>query len=343
METKNLLFDLIRIPSESGKEKELGEFILDRLAKNFKIKKQIVDQEKGTFNIFAYVGNPKVLLNAHLDTVPIQTEIKEDEEYIYGRGSCDTKSSIASMIIAAETLLETGEDNFGMLFNVEEETTFRGVQLALDLIPKTVEWIVIGEPTNLKIIQGQKGILTFKLISRGKTAHGSNPELGVNAIEKLSLALIRLKELQLPFNEVLGKNNLNIAKISGGIADNVVPDYAEAEIAIRTSSSSKKILDILIEAFSDFEIQPLLIYDPVLNVESSEIASRIGVLEETASYFTEMYFLSKVAKAFVFGPGEIKDAHTDLERIKKDQLDPAVGKYMEIITLLNSGILNQLD
>lgn len=335
MEVQKLLIDLLKIPSLSGDEKKVGEFIVKRLKKSgFKIKTQIVDSKKGNFNILAYVGKPKVLLNAHMDTVPGELKVYEDNQKIYGRGSCDTKSSIASMIVAGEELLRNKISDFGLLFDVDEETGLSGIKKALSIIPGSVKLIVVGEPSNLDLINGQKGILVFKLIARGKTAHGSMPELGVNAIEKLIKGLTKLQTLSFP-TSLLGENTLNIAKISGGIADNVVPDYAEAEIAIRISVPCSDILSILKNNLLDLEIVPIIECDPVLNQTTKSIAELIESKERTVSYFTEMYFLSKKAKSFVLGPGDIKYAHSDNEQIEKSQLDLAVKKYSKIIKSLN--------
>jgi acetylornithine deacetylase len=342
-EVEKLLLDLIKIPSESENEKEIGEFLSNRLSKDFIVKKQIVNEKKGNFNILAYVGSPKILLNAHLDTVPGQLRVYDDSENIYGRGACDTKASMASMILAAENALKDGLTDFGLLFNVNEEGDFSGIKKALEIIPKSVEYIIIGEPTSLEVVYGQKGILVFKIISNGKTAHGSTPELGENAIEKLMSNLVRLKEMNLPISKDLGKNNLNIAKISGGIADNVVPDYAESQIAIRCAVSPDLLIKQLEKEMRDVKIEVAMKYEPVVDSFVSVFSEKINVPKKTVSYFTEMYFLSKKAKCFVFGPGDGKYAHSIEERVEKLELAKAVEKYKEIITLLNTRNIDKLS
>jgi acetylornithine deacetylase/succinyl-diaminopimelate desuccinylase-like protein len=84
MTVENLLRDLIRIPSPSNNEKEIAEYIVKRLKKNFNIKLQKIN---AGYNILAYIDDPKIILTTHLDTVPKQIEIKEDENYFYGRGA----------------------------------------------------------------------------------------------------------------------------------------------------------------------------------------------------------------------------------------------------------------
>jgi len=341
VEVEKLLLDLIKIPSESEEEKDIGEFIVSRLKENFEIKTQVVNQQNGNFNILAYTGIPKVLLNAHLDTVPGQIKVSEDDKSIYGRGACDTKTSIASMIIAAEELLKKGENNFGLLFNVCEETDFSGIKKALEIIPESVEYVVIGEPTNLDLIYGQKGILVFQLISRGKSAHGSTPEFGENAIEKIIEIIRKLKNIKFQTSEELGENVINVAKISGGIADNVVPDYAEVQVAMRCVEDPKFIIKKIKEKLENLEIVVTMSYEPSVSSFAKDFSKTINVNSRTVSYFTEMYFLSKKTKCFILGPGDGKYAHSEKEQVEKKQLREAVEKYLKIITLLNKKSLTK--
>ena len=168
MNPEDFLIELIKIPSESGNEKEIGDFIVKRLKNNFKIIKQ---QVNNNFNILATKGNPKILISSHLDTVQGNLEVKKDKEYVYGRGACDTKSQIAASIFAAETALSQGLNNFGLLFTVQEEGSFAGAKKACEILPESVKLISFGEPTNLKIVKGHNGVVHFKIICRGKAAH----------------------------------------------------------------------------------------------------------------------------------------------------------------------------
>jgi acetylornithine deacetylase len=335
MKATNLLLELLKIPSISGDEKKIAEFIATRLSKNFKIKKQIVDKNKGNFNILAYVGKPNVILNAHLDTVKDFLKVKQDSFRIYGRGACDTKASVASMIIAAEELIEQGATNFGLLFDVEEETSFNGIKKALSIIPSSVKYIVVGEPTNSELVYGQKGIIDLKISCRGKAAHGSTPEKGINAIELLINELNTLKNLKFREDGTLGNNTLNIGLISGGKAGNIVVDYAEARAVIRNSVKSKFLIKLIKKKLCNSKIT-MKFLEPVLFKDLVNISSKLNLKSKVVPYFTEMYFLSKKAKTFVFGPGDGNFAHSLDEQILKKELEASVLKYKQIITFLNN-------
>ncbi|HET9131211.1 MAG TPA: M20/M25/M40 family metallo-hydrolase, partial [Terriglobia bacterium] len=120
MENSNI-FDLARqlmaIPSVSGKEMEVGDFLASRLAAlGYRVEKQEVDP--GRFNVIAYAGKPRVLFCTHIDTVPLMLPVREDESFLYGRGACDTKGIIAAMLEAGDRLRKGGIQDFGYLLVV---------------------------------------------------------------------------------------------------------------------------------------------------------------------------------------------------------------------------------
>lgn len=313
MEVIKLTRDLIKIPSPSGEEKEIGKFLVKRLQKNFKVTTQKVGNR---FNILAQRGRPNLILTTHIDTVSKIIPFKEDKEYLYGRGACDTKGIIASMICAAEEAINQGITNFGLVFDVSEETDFSGIKKAINLV--NPELVIVGEPTDFKKVIGQKGLLSIKLKCYGKAAHSSIPEKGISAIVKLVEILSKILQIELPSDPILGKTTLNIGLIKGGIAGNVIPDYAEAKLNIRTTTSNKEIIDLLpkenIEIRSNFE--------PVNSRNLKGI---------TVPYFTEMYFWAKKAKTILIGPGKYEFAHSDNERISKKDLIKGKELYLNLI------------
>ena len=99
--------------------------------------------------------------------------------------------------------------------------------------PRGSRFLINGEPTENKLALGSKGALRYEVVARGRMAHSAYPELGESAIEKLLDALDRIRKIELPADELLGRSTLNIGIISGGRAPNVIPDDARAEIFIR--------------------------------------------------------------------------------------------------------------
>ena len=318
MNATELTKELLKIPSPSGEEKEIGNYLVNRLKTNFEVTTQKVDNN---FNIFAIKGNPKLVLQTHIDTVPKQLELKEDVGFVYGRGACDTKGIIACMVLAAEEAVKVGKTYFGLVFTVCEETNFAGIKQAVTQLDP--ELVIVGEPTDFKVVYGQKGIFSFKIECKGKSAHSAMPEKGDSAIIKLLDELDRIRKIKLPENE-LGKTTLNIGTIKGGTVNNVIPDYAEADISVRTTVSAEEIKELL-------GIKEAVSLDPTI-ITDQELLDKFSYDKITVPYFTEMYFWKK---AIVFGPGKIEFAHSDDEKISKTDLERGKEEYLQIINLLS--------
>src|SRR5580692_443646 len=246
------VFDLTRalidIPSITPEEEQVGLYLYDylsRLGSTYNGIVEKVEVEPKRWNVFAFFGTPIVTLSTHMDTVPPYVPSRVDDKFIWGRGACDTKGIIASMITAAERLLEKGVRDFGLLFVVGEERNSAGAQYAAKH-PRGSKYIINGEPTENKLALGSKGGLRYELVARGRMAHSAYPELGDSAIDKLLDALAAIRKVELPVDDILGPSTLNIGTIRGGHAPNVIADEARAEIFVRLvgdSASTRKALE----------------------------------------------------------------------------------------------------
>ena len=191
-----------------------------------------LEVEPHRYNVLAYWDAPVVTFSTHIDTVPPFFASREDDEFIWGRGACDTKGIIASMIFAVEALLAAGERRIALLFVVGEERNSAGA-FAASRDTRGSKFLINGEPTESKLVLGSKGALRFEVVAQGRMAHSAYPHLGESAIEKLLDALERLRKIPLPSDPILGASTLNIGTIKGGRAPNVIPDHAMAEVFIR--------------------------------------------------------------------------------------------------------------
>ena len=199
----------------------------------------------------------------HIDTVPpyYGYEVR-DHGQIWGRGSVDDKACVATQFQATQELLASGEistDDISLLFVVGEEIGGDGMRRVNDL---EMEWqtVIFGEPTELKLATGHKGILEFTLRAHGKVGHSGYPWLGKNANDMLVPALVALHKMELPSSEKYGDSTLNIGRISGGVAANVIAGEAYAAIATRIAAGSpenvKKMVSDTIKAVDkDLELE----------------------------------------------------------------------------------------
>ncbi len=324
---------LIDIESITPNECAIGQFLFDylsALAQRFSGEIERMPVEPGRDNLFLRFGNPVVTLSTHMDTVPPFIPSREDETHIWGRGACDTKGIIASMIFAAERLLADGKRNFGLLFVVGEERNSAGA-IAAEKAPRGSKFLINGEPTENQLALGSKGALRFEIIARGRMAHSAYPELGESAIEKLLNAMERIRNLPLPVDSVLGPSTLNIGVIRGGRAPNVIPDEAVAEIFIRVVGDVTDLrTQIKAAAAPDAEA------DEVLFIPAVHLGSLPGFATTVVAYTTDIpAFGSAWGRPFLLGPGTIHVAHTSEERIPKSEITAAVEIYSQLVERLS--------
>lgn len=323
---------LVDIDSVTPNEEAVGQYLaayLRELGGRTGGQVEMAEVEPHRFNVFAWWGEPVVTLSTHMDTVPPFYAAREDEKFIWGRGACDTKGIIASMIKAVEALLVAGEMNFGLLFVVGEERNSAGAYFAAQH-PRGSRYIINGEPTENKLALGSKGGLRFEIIANGKMSHSAYPELGESAIEKLLDALRRVREIELPTDPILGASTLNIGTIHGGRAPNVVPDHAIAEVFIRLVDDGNSTRRAIAEA-----VKGLAAANEVLCIPALHLGSLEGFETTVVSYTTDIpAFGGAWGRPYLLGPGSIHFAHTDEERVPKFELLEAVEIYQGIVRQL---------
>ena len=319
---------LVDIESITDNEQAVGEFLFERLQilaseHGGSVEKMPVAEQR--FNILAFWGEPIVTFSTHIDTVPPFFASSEDDDFIWGRGACDTKGIISAMIHAVHGLLSSGVRNVGLLFVVGEERNSIGAYTAAKS-PRGSKFLINGEPTENKLALGSKGALRYEIVAKGRMAHSAYPELGESAIEKLLDALQNLRKIKLPQDPILGASTMNIGTLTGGRAPNVIPDAAKAEIFIRlvddgnaTRQDVQTAVDQLAEAVE------------VLCIPAVRLGSIEGFETSVVSYTTDIpAFGGAWGKPFLFGPGSIHVAHTTEERIPKRQLIEAIKMYQRI-------------
>ncbi len=203
------------------------------------------------FNVYAAMPGitPDVVLSTHMDTVPPYIPCTEDDEFLYGRGTCDAKGIIAAQIAAADRLREAGI-KIGLLFVVGEERDSAGA-IEANKSPKAQRFLINGEPTDNRLALASKGALRVELRAKGRMAHSAYPELGDSAIHKLIEALHDVLALPLPVEPEIGPSTLNIGLIKGGYAPNVISDKAEAHILVRLVGPSDETKKSILAAVGD--------------------------------------------------------------------------------------------
>ncbi|KAK5113879.1 hypothetical protein LTR85_010412 [Meristemomyces frigidus] len=346
--------NLTQIESITGNEEGVGKWLsASLLSQGYSVEKQYVDTKPARFNILAWLGEKreaKVLLSSHIDTVPPFYPYKHNKKTIHGRGSVDAKGSVATQIIAVNNLLSAGKispDDVALLYVVGEEVGGDGMRAAntLSLSPET---IIFGEPTEGKLAAGHKGNLGVFLTAKGKAAHSGYPWLGRSANEVLVKALAALMELgqNLPESDKYGVTTLNLGKLEGGVAANVVAQDASATVAVRIAEGSpayikEEITNAIYAAVGSFvegDMEPKDVIDiefPTSGYGPIDIDHDVpGFDTITVNYGTDIPWLNQTVegqKRYLYGPGSILVAHSDHEMLTEGQLWDAVGGYERIV------------
>ena len=323
---------LIDIDSVTPNEERVGDYLFDYLSKlaartNGRVEKIEVEPHRN--NILATWGDPIVTLSTHIDTVPPYFGSREDDTHIWGRGACDTKGIIASMIFATEALVSSGVRGVALLFVVGEERNSAGA-IHASKNGRGSKFVINGEPTENKLALGSKGALRFEIIASGRMAHSAYPHLGESAIEKLLDALAKIRRIAMPQDPVLGASTMNIGTIKGGRAPNVIPDDARAEIFFRLVDSGESIRAATQEA-----VQGLAEAKEVLIIPAIHLGSMEGFETAVISYTTDIpAFEGAWGQPYLIGPGSIHVAHTSEERIPKAEITEAIDIYQRLVRQL---------
>jgi acetylornithine deacetylase len=316
---------LIDIDSVTPNEEAVGNWLFDYLSKMPGAQVERMPVEPHRFNVFARWGDPAVTFSTHIDTVPPFFPSREDEQLIWGRGACDTKGIIASMIFAIDALVRDGITNIGLLLVVGEERNSAGAYAAAR-DPRGSRYLINGEPTENKLALGSKGALRFEIAAHGKMAHSAYPHLGESAIEKLLDVLERIRRMKLPEDELFGPSTMNIGTIQGGRAPNVIPDFAKAEVFFRLVDDGTPIRAALPAVVGgQAEVTEVLLL-PAL-----KFSTLPGFETSVVSYATDIpTFKGAWGEPFLLGPGSIHVAHTAEEHIPKREMLEAIQIYQEM-------------
>jgi len=278
---------------------------------------------EGRTNVLALWGQPKVLFSTHLDTVPPYIPPRMEGDRILGRGTCDAKGQAVAQLAAVKSLLDQGRDGLAWLGVVGEETDSAGAAAALALGDRLRELKVLinGEPTELKLATGQRGVQHVRLQCHGKAAHSGSPELGRNATWPLLDWLQNLREQSRPVDSKLGPELWNLGLLQAGEALNSVPARAEAHLMARVLPGS---------TFLD-EVRRFAPAEGTVELQLDEPADLYPVVPGFAQAPMPFGSDAPALRALVpdrtvvlTGPGSITVAHTLEEHITLSDLEAGV-------------------
>ena len=231
---------LIDIDSTTGQEGPVALVLADQLrALGYRVTLQPVAGDR--VNIMASIDDPVVVFSTHFDCVPAFFPSRIENDRLHGRGSSDAKGILAAQLVAAERLRKAGERRVGLLFVAGEERGSDGAIAANLAAPASARYLINGEPTDNRLAAATRGVYRVKLSAKGRAAHSSRPDLGDSAIEKLIDVLVALRSAPWPSDPDLGGTHYTVGVIGGGVAPNVIPADASAELLFRTVGAESEV------------------------------------------------------------------------------------------------------
>lgn len=363
MDEVELTQELVKINSEnpSGNEKEVAKYIYDYLT-SLKFDPELVEFGENRYNVVTSVGKGEgLMLNTHTDTVPVGDmenwkydpfSARLENGRIYGRGSSDSKSGVASILIALKNNAPRNFKRKLLIALVGDEEVAQGgskflIEKSKDLF-KDVKYGIISD-SDYSIAIAQKGILHTKIIFKGKAAHGSELEKGVNAIAKAAKFIDKIEELQKMLEKrkdpMLGFGTVSIGKVLGGTKVNIVADRCEVEVDRRLTwretpdSALKQFKNLLSELKLDAKIE--LLNEPRSAVKTKENSKLVELLKNIdknlkvtgKSGYTEMelYIRELGLECVACGPIEEGAAHTSNEFVEVSTIKKVTSTFTEAI------------
>ena len=317
---------LIDIDSTSGREHDAARWLASWLEpRGYELVEQAVADNR--FNLIATLDTPAVVFSTHIDCVPPFFPSREENGVLYGRGACDAKGILAAQITALEALRAEGERRVGLLVVVGEEHGSQGARAA-NTLATGCRYLINGEPTDNRLAAATRGVYRVRLSATGRASHSSHPELGESAIEKLVDALVTLRGLPLPSDPGIGSTYYTVGLISGGVAPNVVPPLAQADVNFRTVGPGQAVHEALAPLREHVAVEQIVEVPPVA------LTTVPGFETEVFPFTTDIPFLSAWGQPLLFGPGSVLVAHTDEEHVQIAELEAAVSHYVTLAKTL---------
>lgn len=327
---ENFLISLINIDSTSGTENSIADYLIETYSPEGALL-EIITSETGRKSLFYKWGEPKIIFCSHFDCVPPFIPASTSDGKIFGRGACDAKGQVTVMAETCRRLYSYGYTDFGLLLLAGEEDGSHGA-IAANKVIKNCRFVIVGEPTENKLISASKGNILFELTFHGKAAHSGYPDFGVDAIRKFHLFLSKLLNFDFPNDDILGNTTFNISNLISANASNVIPYLLKCKVFFRTTFASHHIIETTIHSLMDETDECKLLYsDLPMNFHIIP-----GFQTGFVAYGCDAPELKNLGIPLLYGPGSILTAHTSGEYISIADMHLAVSDLTKIFEHLQN-------
>ncbi len=357
-------------PSEEQGEEAVAKYVAERLAE-LQVQHELLELGSRRSNLIGKLGlcsePASLMLAGHMDTVrttgyenAYAAEVRDG--YVYGRGACDMKGALACYLEVVEVLRAVAAPIRGTVFIAgvaDEEYRMTGAREIGSSGPRA-DGVIVGEPTELNICPASKGRVSTFIVTRGRAAHSSVPETGINAINHMGYVLRSLEKYSANLLErddphpLLGNPRVNAGVIAGGTQANIVPDECRLEVDRRTLPGETKeavydeIEAVLEEAGTETEDFRGSLTEPSLLVPANETGTNhplvaaledsvedvLGKRRELKGFMAGSDAAYYGSPAVICGPGSIEQAHTTNEYVPITDLVSATRIYLRTVLAL---------
>lgn len=325
--------DILNINSTSGQERALAEVLTTRLktSKNVVTTMEVGD---GTLNLLVSWGTPKLLFCTHMDTVPPYiapsvVELDGDTNFL-GRGTCDAKGQLFSMWEACKALEADGQTDFGLLLLSGEETGSYGAK-AFRKAHTGAQYVIVGEPTDNKMVSASKGTKSFRLTFHGRPCHSGYPELGESAVMNFHAFLSALQVADLPIDPLMGQTTWNVGELSSPNKQNILSPECVCRLYFRTTAASDAMIADLVNDLAKLHNATVEAFGgdtPMSYLTFSEFPT------QTVAFGSDAPQLTNCPIRMLYGPGSIFVAHKPEEHLLLSDIQQAVDNYIRIYHLI---------
>ena len=335
---KELFRNILSFDSTSGKERELALWLNEHLTAP---SKELTEVGDGTLNLFLKWGAPRVVFCTHMDTVPPYIAPTYEGGIWRGRGTCDAKGQLMSMYTACRQLEAAGCTGFGLLLLAGEETGSWGAK-AFSKTGFKAPYLIVGEPTENKMVSASKGTKSYDLVFRGTAFHSGYPQYGLSAVDLFNEFYNKLKNTHFPVDPELGETTWNVGLLHSDNPQNILSPELTCRIYFRTTFASDALVEEKMR-FLDFARNDSF----VISTERSEWRNLVritprggdtparyltlpGIDSAPVAFGSDAPHLTGFTHKAICGPGTIRVAHRDDEFITEADIDTAVSQYIQM-------------
>ena len=349
MKNLDLFLEILSMDSSSSRERGLSNFLATRfLTGKNRVERFPVGMTEenpdgdGTENLLFSWGTPSVVFCTHLDTVPpyfpptvdvassVGTTLSggdgEEDVVVKSRGACDAKGQIISMYNACLELDRRGYTDFGLLLLAGEEAgsfgakSFRKTGFAAD-------YVIVGEPTDNKMVSACKGTKSFEVTLTGKGCHSGYPQYGLSAVDMFVDFVSELRGVKFPEDSILGATTWNIGRLSSANPQNILSPNLSFRIYFRTTFASDADVCRVMSCFGERDGVNVKAFggDTPMNYTVFD-----GFETTPAAFGSDAPQLDGFAHRCLCGPGSILVAHTMDEYVRVSELVKATEQYVRM-------------